>query len=66
MKTPSLGKLYKHRPKWWHQAQPRAVTPESFWPAPDASPRTRDKSRFEKLAQIAIDLAKSGKRKQAV
>jgi hypothetical protein len=65
-KAPRLGKLYGHPPKWWHQAEPTAVTPEAFRPAPDPSPDTENESRFKKLAEIVLQEAHRGKRsKQA-
>lgn len=53
-KTPRLGKLYSHPPKWWHQAEPAALTPESFQPIPEPSEDNDDETRFKRLADIAL------------
>ena len=60
-KTPSLGKLYRYCPRWWHQAEPQSLTLESFWPEPEPSTDQQKESRFKKLAEIALH----GRRKKA-
>ncbi len=62
-KVPRLGKLHGCPPKWWHQAEPASVTPESFQPAPPPSREADEASRFNKLADIALHERRLRKRK---
>jgi hypothetical protein len=53
-KAPRLGKLHRYFPNWWHPAEPKALSMESFQPRPEPSADQQHKSRFEKLAEIAL------------
>jgi hypothetical protein len=61
-KAPKLGKLYRHLPRWWHQAEPRSLAPESFHPAPEPSKEKREESRLNKLAEISLHTQVRSKR----